>query len=258
MAPKTFYFKDAKTTVVYPNGGEVWQPGNTYTIKWNFDKAPDQFIGPFDTVIALDYAQGDTRIGAYTIAQNKFITNVGANQLSWTFPVGATDATGFPLQGGNFRAIVQVNKLSYQTLLKACTLPWDESDQNISLGSYAQETGTPKFTIVSPNGGENLNAGATSPINFKITGYANVTPLTLYGELRLNGNSLGHIFPGNGTIPITSVDTQITWTAGLHYGYSGTTPTQVTGSGYQLWLTIYENNLARSTDVSDTIFTISP
>lgn len=133
LAPKSFYFKDAKTTVLYPNGGEVWQPGNTYPIKWNFTKVLDQFVEPFSTSIQLSYATDNVRRGAYSIAQNQPLTKVGDNEFVWTFPIGATDVSGIPLQGSNLRMVVQVNQLSYYPSLGGCRYPWDESDQNITL-----------------------------------------------------------------------------------------------------------------------------
>lgn len=262
LAPNLSYLQDAKVTVLYPNGGEVWQPGNTYTIKWNFEKPSNEFVGPFSTSIGIRYATGDTRVNAYIITYRQFLTNIGSNQFSWTFPTNAKDINGIPLQGGNFRVVVQIDEpYSYQTLFNGCVPLLDESGQNFSLGSYVAETESPTFTIFSPDGGENLKAGTASPINFKITGYANVTSLMLLGELLFNGNTVGKIFPGNGgngLINITSADTQTTWTAGLHYGYNGTTPIQVTGSGYKLRLGIYQNNIGVAQDTSAASFTIAP
>lgn len=255
LALKSFFLTNAKVSLIYPNGGESLAKGQTYTLEWNFTREPDQLTGPFDTTIAWQDISGTAERTAYLIAQNQPLTVEGSNQYTWTYPTNAVEIDGTPLEGGNYRLLVEVKKITYDTSLEVCALPKDESNSNVGLAAAAN-LGVPSIILTYPNGGENLAFNTDSSIIFSIGGYSSGTPLTIIAELIKNGVALGRIQAG-GSVKINSDTTALSWKVGTHYGFSGTTPTQVSGTGFKIRTIIYYNNLWVASDESDSTFTIA-
>ena len=156
-------------TVISPNGGEIWQVGNTYTIKW-----PTTGVGA-SAPTAIYLSMGDTRI---PIAET---TNTGS--YNWTIPATLPSwGNQIKLGAGNIYKIdVDLNFFSTyappppaQPIIKRYT---SQGTFSILTSSGQQVTPTPtpitppaitpSITVLSPNGGENLIDGNTYTISWK-------------------------------------------------------------------------------------------
>lgn len=89
--------------ILSPNGGEVWQNGQTYTISWNAQNVPA------NTWIEL-FVRGN--ISANTSIADIRVTSLSGNSFSWTIPADSffDDDMVFPgpLTGTNLRMVANL------------------------------------------------------------------------------------------------------------------------------------------------------
>lgn len=123
---KTLAFK--KIQVVYPNGGETWEKGNRYTIRWTSQGIAD------NVQILLKYGPG--REGWYTIASS--VRNTGS--YSFSLPTGNLD-------GQYLYEEPQQYTLYIMTLDRTIS---DSSDNRFSIVTKSV------IRVLYPNGGEKL------------------------------------------------------------------------------------------------------
>jgi len=123
------YIQGTIIKVKSPNGGEVWQVGNTYNINWiaSNDVAPDKRITLW-------------KGGQYYQTITNSTTNNGS--YSWTIPSSIEE-------GADYKVRITSN---------ADSSIYDYSDLNFAI------TLTPPITITSPNGGEIWQKGSTYQI----------------------------------------------------------------------------------------------
>ncbi len=125
-------------TVLSPNGGEKWEIGKTYTIKWNFTGSV-----PLVNVLLQkdDACSGDVCVPALIIAEK--ISNGGS--YAWVVSAAVGDV---------YRIVIQDS---------ASPAFADQSDTVFSI--VKAPSTTPSITVVSPNGGELYEYGK----NFTVT-----------------------------------------------------------------------------------------
>jgi peptidoglycan/xylan/chitin deacetylase (PgdA/CDA1 family)/tellurite resistance-related uncharacterized protein len=145
----------ASITVASPNGGEMFQRGNTHTVTWNYAGNPGSYV-------KITRLQGKVEVG--TISVSTSIGSNGKGSYTWSIlPFGTT--------GTNCR--VKIESISQPTIN-------DTSDSDFIL-SPSQ---TPSSIIVtSPNGGEIWKRGTTQRVNWDYTG----TPGSYVKITRLQG-----------------------------------------------------------------------
>jgi len=174
--------KEKSITLISPNGGERWEVGKTYTIRWEASRYdPDTPVQ-----IALRVAGVDPNLssGEATIANTK---NIGS--YTWKIPAQLEDIT---LGGENMYKIVIY-------IRDGGLAKYDLSNEYFSIVP-APTTNTPKsITVISPNGGEKWMAGQTYEITWTSIGVDKVTICVNYGRgcLELGG------------IPTTGIDASL-------------------------------------------------
>lgn len=122
-------------TLIIPNGGEVWERGNTYDIVWEQSQVSE---GSVALHLYTRDQNGDNYIGAieYLVSNN-----VGTNSYSWAIPQKGSPLTNPPQDGDNI--IIQVTYYDSNSQLDSN----DKSDSTFAITS-------PKPTLIIPNGGE--------------------------------------------------------------------------------------------------------
>lgn len=133
-----FKIKASKITVLAPNGGENIVTGNPCEIRWNCSGC----VG--DKVKILLY-KGTTL--SKTIASSVPIGTGGNGSYTWTIPASQTAANDYRVR------IVSATDAAM----------FDESDSDFSISK-------PGITVVSPNGGESVQAGSTLLIRWNYGG----------------------------------------------------------------------------------------
>ncbi|MBX2976571.1 MAG: hypothetical protein KF721_10580, partial [Ignavibacteriaceae bacterium] len=133
-------FTISRLELVSPNGGETWQAGTTKTISWNSSSNI--------TNVRIEYSSNN---GATWDAFPVTIVSAGLGQTTWNIPASFASS--------NMR--IRISNASNQTIS-------DSSSNPFRIGWVE---------IVSPNGGENLQAGKTSLINWNNS--ANISTVRL-------------------------------------------------------------------------------
>ncbi len=124
--------------VIYPNGGETWEKGKTYTIRWTSQNVQQNIT------IYLQWYGGPS----YTVAQN--IPNTGS--YNYTVPE-------LGQYGDKFLVIVASSD--------GAISDWSDKFFTISkAGPITPVTPTGKITVLSPNGGETWEKGKTYTIRW--------------------------------------------------------------------------------------------
>lgn len=80
-------------TVLSPNGGEVWQVGQTYDIKWNQTRAGTVTIG-----LRNKQLSGSGGSGGLWYIIGEFSGSAGVNTYKWTLSSGLTYSGGYEVQ----------------------------------------------------------------------------------------------------------------------------------------------------------------
>jgi len=137
-------------TVTSPNGGEVWEVGKNYEIKWN----PGEYGK--DTLIQLRLR--DIRFDSTTTAGEILFTYaLNTGSYIWTVP---SNIGHKGLGGEDVYKIV----LNLPVGAPEWTKRLDESNAPFSIVSTT--TATPSITVTSPDGGETLHAGSSHDITW--------------------------------------------------------------------------------------------
>lgn len=123
-----FAIVDPSITVDYPNGGEVWTPGETRTIRWS----TVDLTGNVKVEINRSYPSG-----SWETIQSV----VSADSLVWTVD-----------QSSSASVRIRVKSVDNPGVL-------DESDNNLTIL-------TPTLTVTAPNGGEVWNTGTTQTVSW--------------------------------------------------------------------------------------------
>jgi len=139
-----------EVTVTAPNGGEVWDVGQTYAITWN---ATDNEAV---TQISIYYSyDGGTNYD--------FVDNLSGNPGSYNWTVPNTPST---------QCLVKV--YAYDA---ATNEGWDVSDAFFTIQGDVEP---PVVTVTQPNGGEVWTVGQTYAITWSATDNIGVTSTSLY------------------------------------------------------------------------------
>jgi DNA-binding beta-propeller fold protein YncE len=202
--------------VTVPNGGEGWQAGTTHSIQWSYTGNP----GPN---VTIDLLKGG--VGNGTIATNVSIGSGGAGWYSWAIPANQAAGTDYQV-----KLTTSAGNIAYT----------DSSDGYFSITASSG----PSITVISPNGGENWQAGSTQTVSWSYSGdpgpnlnielFKGGAPIyTIVTGISRNNNGNG----SNGSIQ---------WTI---------PSTLVSGSDYRIKITSTVNS--SWTDSSDRDFTIT-
>ncbi len=152
----------ALITVLSPNGGEVWNVGDSRIISWS-----DNIIGgyynnsnnygkTFDIYLT---SQGCTYPSACMIQPQPLAKSVSGNSYTWT--VGSSMSnTG--ITGSYKITVCQTGAASAMSTCGTTNTPF-----TINSSSYSS---TPDINIVSPNGGETWQAGTIQTVRVNVTG----------------------------------------------------------------------------------------
>lgn len=144
-------------TVLSPNGGESYNAGDKFTIRWKTENIPSNA----SIYILID----DGRIGGeYT-----------------SIPVNNTGSYIFDLQGYNTGKKFKV----FATYIGSSPYTIDSSDSNFTINSA---TTIPSITVVSPKGGEIYTAGQKVTIKWTSSNVENVEISMAQG-----GHDMGHL-----------------------------------------------------------------
>lgn len=133
-------------TVTYPNGGESWDAGSTYTIRWNWTGNPGSLVG-------IELYES----GVYDRMITSGTTNDG--EYSWTVPTYITDGYTYK---------IKITSTSQSTIT-------DYSN------TYFSITSTPvTVTVLTPDGGESWDTGTSHAIMWTSTGSVGNVKIELY------------------------------------------------------------------------------
>ncbi|MCP4152125.1 MAG: hypothetical protein GY757_30570, partial [bacterium] len=163
-------------TVLSPNGGEDWYPGETTTITW------DYYAFTASEPIRLVLMKGGTRVG--TIAEN---LQISTRSYQWT--VGDYDG-GTAGPGDDYRIRIETMVSDYP----------DQSDSDFTILS-------PAIILQAPNGGESWHLDETETITWNYYGINSSEPVRLI--LLQNGGIVGTIAEN-----LTLSNSSFTWTVG--------------------------------------------
>lgn len=137
-----------KITLTYPAGGEVWEPGGTYSIGWTSE------YWVFDSVKIQLLREGVPGLGG-TI--DLLITNGTEDdgEYSWTIPID------------------QPSRYDYHMIISG--IVESVPDQVLYFHDWCDGfftiEGPPSISVVSPNGGESWTAGTDHDITWTFTGF---------------------------------------------------------------------------------------
>ena len=135
-------------TVISPNGGEQWQIGGTYTIKYsvkNTDVGPDN---PIYIYLEKGYDAPTTKSGVNS--SMLIATTKDTESYTYTVPTGIQSWPGI---GNNY---------TIKVCARFCSIS-DSSDSYFSITSASY----PSITVLSPNGGETWIKGLTQTIKWR-------------------------------------------------------------------------------------------
>lgn len=127
----------ADITLTYPNGGEVWTPGNSYSINWNSSGVTGNVKIELYRFIGMGVLE-ETITSSYSVSSGSY---------NWYLPLTVS-------AGSNF--YVMITSLSNPN-------DYDMSDNFFTI------TPPPTINVTSPNGGEVWTAGNTYPITWTST-----------------------------------------------------------------------------------------
>ena len=124
-------------TVSVPNGGESWEAGKTYTIRWTYTGNPG-------TYVKIELFKGGSLNRTITSSTSK---GSGGNGLyNWTIPATQAGGTDYKIK------VTSTTNSSYT----------DTSDNNFIIVASS-------ITVSVPNGGESWKAGTTQTIRWTYT-----------------------------------------------------------------------------------------
>ncbi len=205
-------------TLVAPNGGETWQIGSTQNIVWT----PLNIAGGVRLML----------LGANSTVGTLIAQNIPASTGTYAWAIPST-----VLPGSYYRVGIYLQN-------SAGTTTGDLSDGTFSIvGSDPPPPPPPQqgITVLSPNGGEIWNTGATYPITW--------TSIGLEGTVRIS------VVQANSSVTDIQIATEVPIESGQ---FNWTIPaTFPTGSGFKVhvrWLSLLTVYFG---DLSDGVFTIA-
>ncbi|MDA1337388.1 MAG: peptidoglycan-binding domain-containing protein [bacterium] len=214
-------------TILSPNGGELWDPSQSYKISWTANGLLNSNVDIFVTTYDQN---GNSTSGL------KFIANVLAAQGYYYWAPG-----GVPLylSSGTVKYKITVREAS---IAPAATS--DLSDGYFSIVSVASVT--PSIIVLSPNGGESLQIGSTYRVKWNAANMYNVK-INIVNDTNLSSGSTNYITPyGNA------------WSASTgYYDWTITSqqlPVGTSSARYKIFISDDKNSSI--VDSSDSYFTI--
>ena len=143
--------------IISPNGGETWEIGKTYSIKWSSSYSSTEKV----TIVLQDtrYSpDSESPLGEAPVAVA--IPNTG--NYNWTTPSSLTDGLGriMTLGTGNiYKITVYLDRIGGECKVQRC----DVSDAPFSIVA----AGAPYITVLSPNGGETWEIGKSYTVKWQ-------------------------------------------------------------------------------------------
>lgn len=226
-----------KVTVLSPNGGEILQEGNTYTIQWEPSLSSD-------TPEAGNLRWGISLIKiSYGIWNNvQSPGSIPITQTSYSWTVG----TNYPA-GDDYKIRLSLNCYFSCSVNLSQILPggtYDASDATFTLlGTASPPSNPPSITVISPNGGENWTEGSTHTIQWTSQ---NIPAGNNMGIRVMNGKFEQQIIRSL----LSSTDTSYSWWVPKNIPYN-----------YQYTIQVYHFDsmgIIVAKDDSDAPFTILP
>jgi len=152
----------ASITVAAPNGGENWNIGGTYTIRYSLRGISVDASNPILIYLQKGYDYPSTKSG---VNSSLLIgTTKDTESYSYTVP---TDIANWPGLGNNFTIKVCANNCSAS----------DTSDSTFSIG----KSELPSITVTAPNGGELIPISQNYTIRWSQTGINHMS-IALYQD----------------------------------------------------------------------------
>ena len=227
-----------RTKILSPNGGEVWQVGKTYQIKWSASSYPTSAkisLGLRDSRYSLNLPSGEGVIVDTT-------KNTGS--YSFTVPSSLGSLSGGTLGGNNvYRVVLYVGRGSATDTSK-----FGMSDAPFSI----TKVNKPSITVTYPNGGEQFRVGKN--VDFRTTWSSkNLTGnVQVYMSFHDGGLCfLGTVPVSQGTFPVV-----LTNPNGSGYKCSDISKT-ITSGQYKIFLDANINASNEEIDTSDNYFTVT-
>ncbi|OHA63176.1 MAG: hypothetical protein A2842_00085 [Candidatus Wildermuthbacteria bacterium RIFCSPHIGHO2_01_FULL_48_25] len=148
-------------TVLSPNGGEQLQKGATQTITWSSSNVSQVYI---------KLRKGTDTYHGTEGAVSDIISNTGSYQ--WTIPTTLPDGSDYSI-----RVVDSAGTIS------------DDSNSDFSIA-------IPSITVLSPNGGEQLQIGSTYRIRWSSAGMYNVK-IYIVNDTNTGSGSTNYVIPYN-------------------------------------------------------------
>jgi hypothetical protein len=204
--------------ILAPNGGEVWQQGQTYQVAWQ----PTNFNSEV-AINLIDYTPGSRYGMQYGITNGLNVRTVaGQTSFSWTIPT--------TIPAGNYYKVA-IGEGSVNT--------FSSNYFTISAAPQSQPVPTiPSITVTSPAGaagGQDIAPGTNytvtwtsanvSNVNLSICNYSGncttVSNVPSGGVPAANGSFNWYVDPNNLIFPCSNCRIKVTDVASGVYGYSG-------------------------------------
>jgi hypothetical protein len=191
--------------VAFPNGGETLAAGSTQTISWSYGGNPGSYV-------KIELSKGG--VVNRTIARR---VSTSSGSYNWKIPSDQTPGSDYKIK------ITSTSNRSYT----------DTSDNNFTIVGPPP----PTISVVSPNGGENWQAGTTQTIRWGCSG-----DLGSYVKIELlKGGTLNRTITNRASASSGSFNWRIP-------------STQTQGADYKIKIT--SRNNSSCTDTTDLDFTI--
>ncbi len=194
--------------VLSPNGGEVFNIGDTVTIKWNFCNSNKVMqISLLDTRYDSNLETGEAIIGGI---------NTTTGSYTWVVPPSLGELSGGLLNGQN---VYKIHIATFPLQDDSNNFQFDYSDTGFTINGKNQNPlcnslSQPSISVISPNGGEVYTQGQQFTVKW-ITCNAPAGAIVMV--------NLDNFHPGPGTMGATLIPQNSV------FGGGNTTPTQNDG-----------------------------
>lgn len=146
--------------VTSPNGGEIWQIGQTYPIRWT--------TAGYSADALIQISLWDTRYSYDTVIAK----TANSGSYNFTVPSSLGSTSGGSLGGSNIYKIrAQVYSTSFQ---EGVTTDSSDAPFGIATTSNTSTSTASSIKVISPNGGEKWERGKTYKISWNSTGHDKV------------------------------------------------------------------------------------
>lgn len=213
----------ASITVLSPNGGEKWEIGKTYKIKWT--NTTNKY-----TVMEIIGNRGNDRV---IIPSGDIFP---PSQTSYNFTVPSSWQAG-----SDFKVMVSAPPGNYGHTIT------DSSDSSFSIVTAGTNSGV---SVISPNGGENWKVGETHAITWDSSNRPASSQVTIkISDTRPTFN----VLPNSATIIQTTNTGSYNWTIPSSIGGMNLNA----GNVYKIKIDVEVGNVGIVTDSSDSTFSIT-